>query len=83
MPTYEYQCKECGYEFSRILKIADMRKPEYDNCPNCDKQNSIKKKLSTPMIVGEIGGTLGKTDEGWKDRLREIKKAHPLGNVNV
>ena len=23
------------------------------------------------------------TDDGWKDKLREIKKKHPLGNIEV
>ncbi len=35
MPTYEYECKHCGYKFEASQKITD--KP-LDNCPKCNKK---------------------------------------------
>jgi hypothetical protein len=29
------------------------------------------------------GGILSKTDNGWKDTLKTIKKNNPLGNIDV
>ena len=34
MPTYEYQCEDCGYKFERFQSISD--KP-VEKCPKCDK----------------------------------------------
>ena len=32
MPTYEYQCKTCGYHFERVQRFADAPITE---CPEC------------------------------------------------
>ena len=35
MPTYEYECTHCGYNFEAFQKITD----KYLNaCPKCDKK---------------------------------------------
>jgi putative FmdB family regulatory protein len=38
MPTYEYQCKECGQRFDQVLTISehDKHKPR---CPQCKSEN--------------------------------------------
>jgi putative FmdB family regulatory protein len=33
MPTYEYKCVDCGYEFEKFQSMKD--KP-LDKCPNCE-----------------------------------------------
>jgi putative FmdB family regulatory protein len=33
MPTYEYQCGNCGHRFDKIQKISDPSRVE---CPRCD-----------------------------------------------
>ena len=33
MPTYEYECENCGYKFEKFQKMSD--KP-LDKCPNCN-----------------------------------------------
>lgn len=32
MPTYEYECKTCGYQFEEFQSIAD---PPLSKCPKC------------------------------------------------
>jgi putative FmdB family regulatory protein len=33
MPTYEYKCLECGYQFEHFQKITD---DPLSNCPKCN-----------------------------------------------
>ncbi len=33
MPTYEYQCGNCGHRFEKIQKISDSSRVE---CPRCE-----------------------------------------------
>ncbi len=32
MPTYEYECKNCGYKFEEFQKMSDEA---IDKCPKC------------------------------------------------
>lgn len=32
MPTYEYQCKTCGYQFEQTQRFSD---PPLTECPKC------------------------------------------------
>ena len=42
MPTYEYECKHCGYKFEVLQKITD--KP-LDNCPKCN--NKVRRLIGS------------------------------------
>ena len=42
MPTYEYECKHCGYRFEVLQKITD--KP-LDNCPKCN--NKVRRLIGS------------------------------------
>lgn len=33
MPTYEYQCKDCGFKFEQFQSIADA---PLEECPSCN-----------------------------------------------
>ncbi len=35
MPTYEYQCKDCGFQFEEFQSIADA---PLEECPSCHGQ---------------------------------------------
>ena len=40
--------------------------------------------LTAPKIVSGVGGVLSKTSDGFRDRMREIKKTSGRGNtINV
>ena len=43
MPTYEYRCKSCGYEFEELQSIKDK---SLSICPKCTKP-SLKRLLSS------------------------------------
>jgi len=74
MPTYTFLNQENGIEYDIELKISEL--DEYkNNNPNCIQQ------LSTPAIVGANGGSLSKTSDAWKDRLKSIKSQAGAGNT--
>jgi putative FmdB family regulatory protein len=50
MPTYDYQCSQCGHEFEEFQSITA---PPLRKCPQC-KKNSIKR------LIGCGGGVIFK-----------------------
>lgn len=46
MPTYDYHCRSCGAEFSRVEKIADHGRDAIP-CPKC-KASETERVLSAP-----------------------------------
>lgn len=42
MPTYEYACQKCGYEFEKFQSIKD---DPIKTCPRC--KGKVAKKIST------------------------------------
>lgn len=52
MPTYDYQCRKCNFEFEREQRItADPIK----TCPKC-KSRKVKRLLSAPSFLLKGGG---------------------------
>jgi putative FmdB family regulatory protein len=58
MPTYEYKCEACGFEFEKFqsIKAAPVRK-----CPHCGK-NRVKRLISTGAGLIFTGGGFYITD---------------------
>lgn len=48
MPTYEYRCKECGYEFDKHQSFTE---PRLTDCPDCGTAGSLRK------VFGNVGVT--------------------------
>jgi len=44
MPIYEYECRECGYIFEKMVPLSDLH--QTPACPDCARRNT-RKKLST------------------------------------
>jgi putative FmdB family regulatory protein len=42
MPTYEYECGKCGYEFERFQRINE---PPAKRCPKC--KGGVRRKIGT------------------------------------
>ena len=69
---------------NRKLKIEDI---EYDiECKSEEldaylKKHNCIKVLKFPGIVSHQGSLLSKTDNGWKDVLKSVKKASGKGNT--
>jgi putative FmdB family regulatory protein len=44
MPTYDFQCNDCGKEFSEILRISEKDKKKIA-CPKC-KSRKVSQLMS-------------------------------------
>jgi putative FmdB family regulatory protein len=58
MPTYEYKCDACGYQFEKFQSIT--AKP-IKKCPNCGK-NQVKRLIGTGAGLIFKGGGFYITD---------------------
>lgn len=83
MPTYDYKCKNCGNSFDKLLKIKERFAPENEACPSCGNVGDVILYVSSPKIVSEVGSLLSKTSDGWKDRLKQIKKNNIRSTIKV
>lgn len=64
MPTYDFQCAECGAVFEVFRHLDELNKKV--QCPNCSSERT-RRLFSTPHIEGETvdGSGYGrKTTEG-------------------
>jgi putative FmdB family regulatory protein len=52
MPTYDYQCQKCEFEFEREQRITD---DPIKTCPQCRSRKS-KRLLSAPSFILKGGG---------------------------
>jgi len=57
MPTYEYECKNCGYKFEKIQKMKD--KP-LEKCPKC--HGSIRRLIGAGAGIIFKGSGFYETD---------------------
>ena len=89
MPTYDYKCEKCGYEFEEFLIISRRNEPTETPCerqvhraaPICGGE--IKMKTVAPGIGDPLKMGLKKPDGQYVEKLKEIKKNHPLGTVSA
>ena len=89
MPTYDFKCEKCGYEFEEFLTIARRNEPTETPCerqvhraaPICGGE--IKMKAVAPGIGDPLKMGLVKPDGRYVEKLKEIKKNHPLGTVSA
>jgi len=70
MPTYEYQCKACGYRFDEMHTISNREKPTKKPCPQC-----AEKKVEQGFFTAPVGGYDSnlKPHPGFKDIINNIK----------
>jgi|TARA_B110001454_G_scaffold143205_1_gene132971 putative FmdB family regulatory protein len=82
MPNYDYYCSSCEHEFEINMKISERNVPTQEPCPECSERD-VELQLATPTI-GDPWRFAGKRpDEGFRDRLREIKKHHRGNTIDV
>ena len=88
MPTYDYKCEKCEHEFEEMLSISRREEPTEVPCerqlhraaPICGGE--IKMKVVAPGIGDPLKMGLIKPDGQYVEKLKEIKKNHPLGTVS-
>ena len=89
MPTYNYKCEKCEHEFEEMLSISRRKEPTEVPCerqlhraaPICGGE--IKMKVAAPGIGDPLKLGLIKPDGRYVEKLKEIKKNHPLGTVSA
>jgi len=82
MPTYQYKCKECENEFEEIHRVADREIPVGKSCGVCGKGN-IMLIPQIPSMISMRGSWRQHTSDGWKDRLKEIKRTNPGSTLDI
>ena len=89
MPTYQYKCRDCDFEFEEEHKIADRNIPvnnawrygscSDENCKPCDI-HIVPQLLSSVSMRDSFRRH---TSDAWKDRLKEIKLQNPGSDLDV
>ena len=79
MPTYTFQDDE-GVSYDVVLSMSDL--DEYK-----EKHPTHQQTIFAPGIISgrDISGGAGGhgTDQGWKDLMRDMKRKHPKGSIDV
>lgn len=70
MPTYTFVHENTGEVQEHYLRMSELDDFKANN-------PELKQKLTITNIVGGLSTDSGKLPEGFKDRLREMKKKHP------
>jgi len=75
MPTYDYKCSNCDYEFEKILKISERKIPTENNCPNCNSQNCIDMCVVAPSLMNPLRvDGLVKPQTQFSERMQQIRQ---------
>lgn len=77
---YSYQCEKCSHIFDMDLEVDHRNDPLSKPCPSCS-EISVKRNFIAPAIVSGGGEIISKTDSGWNDTLKRIKKASGKSNT--
>lgn len=77
MPTYDFNCGNCGNTFEKRLRIDDRLQPETEPCPSC---GSISVQLAILMSNGHtygLGAEAKNNYGGFPDVLKRIADNTP------
>ena len=96
MPTYDYECKKCGYVFEEDLKIADRKIPTESPCAQDINVQQTKHMTFAQACGGEVKQIIvkasgfaydnirtkhSKKEPGWfSDKIKDLKRNNP-GNT--
>jgi hypothetical protein len=76
MPTYRFENKNTKEEWTEFMSISEMEKFLVDN-PHVEQLVNGAPLIADPMRIQ--GTSVSKPSNGFRDILKEVKKAHPLG----
>ena len=74
MPNYSFRNIVDGSEFDLFMSISEKEKYVEDN-----KDTIVQVITKAPGLGDPVSLGMKKPDQGFRDVLREIKKAHPRG----
>ena len=81
MPLYDYECKKCGHDFSKALKMSEKDDPLSEDCPECSATDSIIKIIGSPRITSgrtfNMTEKMGGIDPGVAENLKRIRSQNP------
>ena len=78
MPTYEYECRECNYQFESFQWMRDRIAPEKEVCPKCGKkkikQGYISTNGSAPSMKMDDNQRIDKphNEGGFQDMMERV-----------
>lgn len=82
MPSYDYQCKECGHVFTKFSKISERNVPTENPCPECGAEESVSQAIgAVPMSYSGSMSNLRKAGDGWKEVLSKVKEGCKINNI--
>ena len=81
MPTYQYECKGCGSSWEETHRIAQREKPLKVPCRVCFDEIRLIPQI--PSMISMRGSWRQHTSDGWKDRLKEIKRSNPGSRLDI
>jgi len=76
MPNYSFRNVVDGTEFDLFMSISEKEKYLEEN-----KETIVQIITKAPGFGDSVSLGVRKPDQGFRDVLREIKKAHPRGGV--
>ena len=76
MPTYQYECEDCGHQFEIMQSIVDKKLTE---CPSCEK-GTIHRLIGTGSGVVFKGSGFYETD--YKNKSCPAVKSCPAASTN-
>jgi len=76
MPTYDYQCQECGHAFELFQQMSDSVKKK---CPEC-KKPKLKRLIGSGSGVMFKGSGFYETDYRSESYKKEAKAASNTTN---
>ena len=83
MPYYDYICEKCGEDFEESLPIARRDEPTKKPCPISDCDGGVNMMFAKPFVGDPWHFAGKKIDDGFRDRLREIKSKHLHNTIDI
>ncbi len=74
MPTYTLKNEKTEEQWDVVMTYSNMK--EY-----VQKNPDIIYIIGTPSFIGGVSTDSGRLPEGFKDRMREMKKKHPTSKA--
>ncbi len=76
MPTYDYKCEECEYQFEEMLSISKRDEPTKEPCKECGGE--IKQVMFAPYFGYDNIKTrhpTNKVPSWYTDKIKDLKKS--------